>query len=90
MFPYHCRGDWCKLSSSFNFARSATDAVGTFQGTSGMLLKSPCTNDFILRGYLAPYDYVEIGKYSNEQMTVNLLKGRGSDGDYAIKEMLQL
>lgn len=26
--------DWCKLSSSFNFARSATDAVGNFQGTS--------------------------------------------------------
>ena len=52
-----------------------------------MLLKSPCTNDFILRGYLAPYDYVVIGKYSNDQMTVNQLKGRGSDGDYAIKEM---
>ena len=53
----------------------------------GMLLKSPCTNDFILRGYLAPYDYVVIGKYSNDQLTVNQLKGRGSDGDYAIKEM---
>lgn len=26
--------DWLKLSSSINFARSATDAVGTFQGTS--------------------------------------------------------
>lgn len=52
-----------------------------------MLLKSPCTNDFILRGYLAPYDYVVIGKYSNDQMAVNQLKGRGSDGDYAIKEM---
>ena len=52
-----------------------------------MLLKSPCTNDFILRGYLAPYDYVVIGKYSNDQLTVNQLKGRGSDGDYAIKEM---
>lgn len=51
-----------------------------------ILLKSPCTNDFILRGYLAPYDYVVIGKYSNDQMTVNQLKGRGSDGDYAIKE----
>ena len=52
-----------------------------------ILLKSPCTNDFILRGYLAPYDYVVIGKYSNDQLTVNQLKGRGSDGDYAIKEM---
>ena len=26
--------DWLKVSSSVNFARSATDAVGTFQGTS--------------------------------------------------------
>ena len=51
------------------------------------LLTSPCTNDFIMRGYLAPYDYVVIGKFSNEQLTVNQLKGRGSDGDYAIKEM---
>ena len=40
-----------------------------------------------MRGYLAPYDYVVIGKYSNEQLTVNQLKGRGSDGDYDIKEM---
>ena len=51
------------------------------------LLTSPCTNDFIMRGYLSPYDYVVIGKYSNDQLTVNQLKGRGSDGDYAIKEM---
>lgn len=51
------------------------------------LIVSPCTNDFILRGYLAPYDYVVIGKFSQDQLTVNQLKGRGSDGDYAIKEM---
>lgn len=51
------------------------------------LLTSPCTNDFIMRGYLSSYDYVVIGKFSADQQTVNLLKGRGSDGDYAIKEM---
>lgn len=51
------------------------------------LLTSPCTNDFVMRGYLSPYDYVVIGKFSPDQLTVNLLKGRGSDGDYAIKEM---
>ena len=51
------------------------------------LITSPCTNDFIMRGYLAPYDYVVIGKFSQDQLTVNQLKGRGSDGDYAIKEM---
>ena len=51
------------------------------------LLVSPCTNDFIMRGYLSPYDYVVIGKFSTDQLTVNQLKGRGSDGDYAVKEM---
>ena len=51
------------------------------------LIASPCTNDFIMRGYLAPYDYVVIGKFSQDQLTVNQLKGRGSDGDYDIKEM---
>lgn len=51
------------------------------------LITSPCTNDFIMRGYLAPYNYVVVGKFSTDQLVVNQLKGRGSDGDYAIKEM---
>lgn len=51
------------------------------------LLTSPATSDFILRGYLAPYDYVVISKTSTDQQIINLLKGRGSDGDYAVKEM---
>ena len=51
------------------------------------LLTSPSTCDFIMRGYLAPYNYVVIGKTSTDQQIVNLLKGRGSDGDYAVKEM---
>ena len=51
------------------------------------LLASPPTKEFIRQGYLAPYDYVCVGKFSTDQLTVNLLKGRGSDGDYAIKEM---
>ncbi len=52
-----------------------------------VLLTSPRTKDFIHRGYLAPYDYVVVGKFSIEQIAVNELKRRGSDGDYAIKEM---
>ena len=59
----------------------------SFTHLFGRLLVSPCTNDFILRGYLSPYDYMVVGKFSPDQLTVNLLKGRGSDGDYAIKEM---
>ena len=51
------------------------------------LISSPSTKDFIKRGYLAPYDYVVIGQFSQDQLTINSLKGRGSDGDYSIKEM---
>lgn len=51
------------------------------------LLLSPSTKDFIKGGYLAPYDYVVIGQYSQDQLTIDSLKGRGSDGDYSIKEM---
>ena len=51
------------------------------------LLSSPSTAAFIRAGYLAPYNYVVIGKFSTDQLTINLLKGRGSDGDYAVKEM---
>ena len=51
------------------------------------LLTSPPTHDFIQRGYLAPYDYVVIGQFSQDQLTINGLKGRGSDGDYSVKEM---
>ena len=51
------------------------------------LLTSPATSDFILRGYLSPYNYVVIGKTSADQQIIDLLNGRGSDGDYDVKEM---
>lgn len=51
------------------------------------LLMSPCPKDFIRRGYLAPYDYVVVGRFSADQMAVDSLKGRGSDGDYSVREM---
>lgn len=51
------------------------------------LITSPSTRDFIMRGYLAPYNYVVIGMKSTDQQIINQLKGRGSDGDYSIKEM---
>ncbi len=59
----------------------------SFTNLFSQLLVSPPTSDFIDRGYLAPYDYVVIGKYSTEQLTVDSLKARGTDGDYAIQEM---
>ncbi len=58
-----------------------------FTSVFSKMLVSPATKNFIHRGYLASYDYVCIGKFSPDQLTVNLLKGRGSDGDYAVKEM---
>ena len=51
------------------------------------LISFSSTREFIKNGYLAPYDYVVIGQYSQDQLTINSLKGRGSDGDYSIKEM---
>ena len=51
------------------------------------LLTSLAARDFILRGYLAPYDYVVVGEKSADQQIVNLLKARASDGDYALKEL---
>ena len=51
------------------------------------LISSPSTKDFFKSGYLAPYDYVVIGQLSQDQQTINKLKGRGSEGDYSIKEM---
>lgn len=59
----------------------------SFSNLFTRLLVSPPTSDFIDRGYLAPYDYVVIGRYSTEQLTVDSLKGRGADGDYAVQEM---
>lgn len=51
------------------------------------LITSPSTRDFIMRGYLASYNYVVIGMKSTDQQIINQLKGRGGDGDYSIKEM---
>ncbi len=59
----------------------------SFSNLFSRLLLSPPTSYFIERGYLAPYDYVVIGKYSIEQLTVDSLKTRGADGDYAVQEM---
>lgn len=51
------------------------------------LITSPSTRDFIMRGYLASYNYVVIGEKSTKQQIVNLLTDRSGDGDYSVKEM---
>ena len=76
--------------SAFKLGMTATPCRMKKQSFSKLfeyLLVSPPTRSFIDRGYLAPYDYVVIGKYSIEQLTVDRLKTRGADGDYATSEM---
>ena len=59
----------------------------SFSNLFNRLLVSPPSKDFIAKGYLAPYDYVVVGKFSIDQLLVDSLKARGADGDYAVQEM---
>ncbi len=73
-----------KLGMTATPCRMKKESFGKLFDT---LLTSPSTKDFIQRGYLSPFDYVVIGQFSQDQLTINTLKGRGSDGDYSIREM---
>lgn len=76
--------------SAFKLGMTATPCrmkKQPFTNLFAHILLSPPTRTFIDQGYLAPYDYVVVGKYSIEQLTVDRLKARGADGDYAVKEM---
>ncbi len=59
----------------------------SFTNLFNRLLVSPPGKQFIADGYLAPYDYVVIGKFSTDQLLVDSLKTRGADGDYSVSEM---
>lgn len=59
----------------------------SFRTLFSRLITSPSTRDFIMRGYLAPCNYVVIGEKSTDQQIVNLLTDRSGDGDYSVKEM---
>lgn len=61
--------------------------LASFRTLFSRLITSPSIKDFILHGYLAPYNYVVIGEKSTEQQIVNLLTDRSGDGDYSVKEM---
>ena len=51
------------------------------------LITSWSISEFILRGWLSPFDYVSICANSREQRLIDSLKKRGADGDYQVKEM---
>jgi len=76
--------------SAFKLGMTATPCRMKKQSFTNLferLLPSPPTRTFIDQGYLAPYEYVVVGRYSIEQLAVDSLKARGADGDYAVQEM---
>lgn len=52
-----------------------------------VLVRSWTTMDFIKEGYLSTFDYISISVDSIWQQKINLLRKRGTDGDYQTKEM---
>ena len=42
---------------------------------------------FIAEGWLSPYDYYSISAGNDEQKLIDLLKKRGTDGDFQVKEL---
>ena len=59
----------------------------SFTGIFEKLLTSMSVKEFIKAGYLSLYDYVVIGRNSQEQYIIDNLKKRATDGDYNIAEM---
>ena len=51
------------------------------------LITSWSIAEFIGKGWLSAFDYVSIRANSKEQRLIDLLKKRGADGDYQVKEM---
>ena len=52
-----------------------------------VLVASDGVAEFVRRGWLSAFDYVSIRPESEDQGLVDMLKKRGADGDYQVKEM---
>ena len=52
-----------------------------------VLVDSWSVKQFIADGWLSPYDYYSIRPDSEEQKEIDLLKKRGADGDFQVKEL---
>ena len=59
----------------------------SFTGLYHKLLISCDIDEFIAKGRLSLYDYVVINKDSEDQLAIDSLSRRGTDGDYSIPEM---
>ena len=52
-----------------------------------VLVASDGVAEFVRQGWLSAFDYVSIRQGSEDQGLVDMLKKRGADGDYQVKEM---
>lgn len=59
----------------------------SFTSLYDILLQSWGIKKFIMKGYLALYDYVVTNRNSEEQIIIDSLERRGTDGDYSVSEM---
>lgn len=81
---------WEEFGESNKLGFTATPCrlkTASFNCLFDVLLTSWNTDRFIAEGYLALYDYVVIGRNSEDQMIVEGLKKCGVDGDYSVPEM---
>lgn len=81
---------WSRYPSTLKLGLTATpcrlDGKG-FTGLFDSLVTSWSVAEFIRKGWLSPFDYVSVRSRSEEQLLVDGLRKRASDGDYQIGEM---
>lgn len=81
---------WRRFPDAWKLGMTATPCRMNrcgFTDLFDVLLTSWSISEFIKRGYLAPFDYMSIRAYSDEQQLINSLQKRGADGDYQLKEL---
>lgn len=81
---------WTAFPEALKLGFTATPCrlkTAPFTSLYDVLLTSWSIKQFIAQGRLSLYDYVVCGKDSAEQLAVDSLGKRGSDGDYSIAEM---
>lgn len=81
---------WRRFPAARFLGLTATPCRLNRQGFTDLfdvLVTSRSVAGFIRSGRLSPFDYVSIRPDSKEQLLVDSLKQRGTDGDYQLKEM---
>lgn len=81
---------WRRYPSALKLGMTATPCRMNRRGFTSLfdvLLTSWSISEFILQGYLSPFDYVTLRPGSSEQRLIDGLEKRSADGDYQVKEM---